>query len=216
MNTLWQRYGADSLLMLLPGAYMAAQDFVANGFFETADRQRVSLDLCAVDLDLAAISAGDALPFVERELLLPARADYRSVWLGGISLGGLLALCQKVDRPDTVDGLCLLAPYPGSRLTTGEIDAAGGLDAWQPTPEQLADPEFRAWQWLKVPPADCPAFVGYGTEDRFAAGMKAIAGRFPEAVRRAVPGGHDWPAWQRLWEDFLDFGLAAGHFTARP
>src|SRR2546430_12236556 len=29
-------------------------------------------------------------------------------------------------------GLCLLAPYPGNRIVTNEIAAAGGLLKWQP------------------------------------------------------------------------------------
>ena len=47
-------------------------------------------------------------------------------------------------------------------------------------------------------------------EDRFATGMAQIAGRFPPAARHAIPGGHEWPVWQQLWEHFLDLG----HFAA--
>ena len=52
------------------------------------------------------------------------------------------------------------------------------------------------------------AFVGYGSEDRFADGMAQIASRFPPATCRARPGDHDWPVWRALWADFLD----QGHF----
>lgn len=118
----------------------------------------------------------------------------------------MLALCHNADTPGAVDGLCLLAPYPGSRLTTNAITRAGGLSVWQATPEELSDPEFRMWNWLRRPPADFPVFVGYGTEDRFAAGMKQIADCFPASAGQALPGDHDWPVWQRLWEGFLDGG----------
>ena len=216
MNTLWHRCGGDSLMVLLPGAYMAASEIAGNGIFETVDRHRLALDLCVPDLGLDAVSSGEALPAVQQSILEPARADYRQVWLGGISLGGLLSLCQKAHHPATVDGLCLIAPYPGSRLTTGAIERAGGIDAWEPNAEQRADPEFRAWQWLKSPPADCPVFIGYGIEDRFAEGMSAMAARFPESDRRIVPGGHDWSAWRQLWEDFIGLFLRTGHFSKRP
>lgn len=208
LRTLDARRGADSLLVLLPGAYMRPEDFRDAGFFAAVERRGAALDLVAVDLDLATISGGGALTALADQVLAPARAGYRRVWLGGISLGGLLALCQAADDPATVDGLCLIAPYPGSRLTRRAIDAAGGLDAWQPDAAQQADPEFRAWNWLRGP--DRPAFVGYGADDRFADGMAAIAGRFPEAASRVRPGGHEWPVWQALWEDFLDLG----HFSA--
>lgn len=214
LPTLRLEQGAPDLLVLLPGAYMKAADFVAAGFFAAVEQRRLALDLAAVDLaavglDLAAISGGRALPALRDDILAPARAAYRRVWLGGISLGGLLALALAADHPATVDGLCLLAPYPGSRLTANAIERAGGLNAWQPTPEQLADPEFRVWQWLKSPPSGLPAFVGHGRDDRFAAGMQAIGERFPAACRQVVGGGHEWPAWQDLWEHFL----ARGHFA---
>ena len=34
--------------------------------------------------------------------------------------------------------------------------------------------------------------------------MKQIAECFPPAARMVLPGGHDWPVWQALWENFLD------------
>ena len=202
--------GAATLLVLLPGAYMTPADFAEHGFFAAVDARGLALDLAAVNLDLAAISAGDALPALERDVLAPARAAYRQVWLGGISLGGLLALGHAADYPGAVDGLCLIAPYPGSRLTTNAIARAGGLDAWQPSRDDLTDPECRVWRWLQQPPATLPVFVGYGSDDRFAAGMAQIAGRFPATARQTRPGGHDWPVWQTLWADFLD----RGHFAA--
>lgn len=210
LRTLRQQNGADSLLVLLPGAYMTPEHFVENGFFSAVEKRQLNLDLIAVDLGLDAVSSGDAIPAVIEQILQPARTDYQQVWLGGISLGGLLALGLNADNPDTVDGLCLIAPYPGSRLTTNAIKRAGGLDVWQPTAEEMTDPEARVYRWLKAPPAEFPVFVGHGSEDRFAAGMQAIAERFPSEARCSLPGGHDWPAWQLMWDHFLDLG----HFAA--
>jgi hypothetical protein len=214
LRSLRLEHGGRDLLVLLPGAYMRPEDFVAAGFFAAVEAAGTNLDLCAVDLDLVSISSGQALPALRRDILEPARARYRHVWLGGISLGGLLALCQASERVANdnapgIDGLCLLAPYPGSRLTSNAIAAAGGLADWQASAEQLADPEFRVWHWLKSPPASLPVFVGYGVDDRFAAGMQQIAQCFPPTARCTVPGNHDWPAWQQLWETFL----ASGHFA---
>jgi len=210
LRTLRQQNGADSLLVLLPGAYMTPEHFVENGFFSVVESRKLNLDLIAVDLGLDAVSSGDAIPAVIEQILQPARADYQQVWLGGISLGGLLALGLNADYPGTVDGLCLIAPYPGSRLTTNAIARAGGLDVWQPSAEEMTDPEARVYHWLKAPPADFPVFVGHGSEDRFAAGMQAIAERFPTKARCTLPGDHDWPVWRNLWEHFLDLG----HFPA--
>lgn len=209
LRTLGQSSGAPTLVVLLPGAYMTPEDYEQAGFFSAVTERQLAVDILAVDLDLGRISEGSALPALQAEILGPARQRYQQVWLGGISLGGLLALCHNADTAGCVDGLCLLAPYPGSRLTSNAIARAGGLDAWQATAEQLSDPEFRMWRWLQQPPAGLPVFVGYGSEDRFAAGMRQIAERFPAAERHAVPGGHDWPVWQRLWQHFLDRGYLA-------
>lgn len=207
LQTLHYTTGAPTLIVLLPGAYMRATDFEQAGFFAAISRRQLAVDLLTVDLDLESISSGAALPALQEEIIAPARhRGYAKIWLGGISLGGLLALCHNIDTPGWVDGLCLLAPYPGSRLTTNAIARAGGLSQWQATAEQLEDPEFRVWRWLQQPPADFPVFIGYGSEDRFAAGMAQIANCFPAHGRCAVPGGHDWPVWQVLWEHFLDSG----------
>jgi pimeloyl-ACP methyl ester carboxylesterase len=210
LRTLRQATGKPDLIVLLPGAYMSPENFVQAGFFSVIEQRGLQLDIILVDLDLEMISEGSAVPAIVDQIVLPARQKYGRIWLGGISLGGLLSLCLNADHPGAVDGLCLIAPYPGSRLTTNAINRAGGLDIWQATDNELTDPEFRAYRWLKAPPAEFPVFVGYGSEDRFAGGMKAIAERFPENTRCAVPGGHDWPAWQVLWEHFLDLG----HFPA--
>ena len=210
LRTLRLEQNGRDLLVLLPGAYMQPEDFVTAGFFTRTEAHAPLLDLIAVDLGLDSISSGQALPLVVKEILEPARANYQRVWLGGISLGGLLALSQAADHPESIDGLCLIAPYPGSRLTRNAIEQAGGLANWQISPEQHRDPEFRIWHWLKSPPPNLPVFVGYGTEDRFSEGMSQVAECFAPACRHNVSGGHDWAAWQFLWTDFL----AANHFPA--
>jgi pimeloyl-ACP methyl ester carboxylesterase len=203
LRSLSRTDGAETLLVLLPGAYMTPEHY-AEHFFPAITRKGVALDLLAVDLGLDAIAGGEAIPAILEQILRPARRRYRRVWLGGISLGGLLALNLVADHPGEIDGLCLIAPYPGSRLTTNAIARAGGLAAWQPTAEELRDSECRVYRWLKAPPADLPVFVGHGCDDRFAAGMQAIADCFPANARQFVAGDHDWPAWRDLWEHFLD------------
>ena len=140
LRTLRQTCGAPNLIVLLPGAYMTPEDFEKAGVFAAVSQRQLALDIAAVDLDFAAISDGTALPALQAEILEPARQQgYKKIWLGGISLGGLLALCHNAD-----------------------------------------------------------------TEDRFASGMQQIAECFPPAARHALPGDHDWPVWQVLWERFLD------------
>lgn len=205
LRAIRQQTGAPDLMVLLPGAQMRPEDFAESCFGEVA-RRSLALDLVAVDLGPDTVCGSAPLDALDAQILAPARQRYRRMWLGGISLGGLLALAHAADTPGSVDGLCLIAPYPGNRLTLNAIERAGGVDAWQPASDALADPEVRVWNWLKAPPPGLPAFVGYGAEDRFARGMQLLAERFPPDARRTVPGGHDWPTWRRLWAEFLDLG----------
>lgn len=203
-RTLCLEQGADELLVLLPGAYMKPEGFVAAGFFSAVQRRQLALDIAVVDIDLATISGGQALPAIRAGVIAPARQRYRRITLGGISLGGFLSLALAADHPGEIDGLCLLAPYPGSRLTRNSIARAGGLPHWQATSEQLLDPEYRVWRWLQQGPATLPVYLGYGRDDRFAEGIAEMAASLPAGSSHTVLGGHDWPAWRALWDEYLD------------
>ncbi|HJW24231.1 MAG TPA: alpha/beta hydrolase family protein [Rhodocyclaceae bacterium] len=195
---------ASILVVLLPGAYMTSGHFLEAGFAAVLEASRADADLALPAIDLAAITNGSALPRLREEIIEPARRQgYESIWLGGISLGGFMALAYADRYPGEIDGLCLLAPYPGSRITTGAIAAAGGVGSWEATEEQLEDPEFRVWRWLQSRPAELPVFCGYGRDDRFAAGMAMLAATLPGASVRTIPGGHDWQVWRGLWQTFL-------------
>ena len=105
-------------MVWLPGAYHAAQDFVAAGFAAAVRARRAALDLVFVDLELGHVGDRSALQQLRSDVVLPARAAGVSIWLGGISLGGLFALDYAASYPDELDGLCLFAPYLGNRMLT--------------------------------------------------------------------------------------------------
>jgi pimeloyl-ACP methyl ester carboxylesterase len=196
---------------MIPGAHMKPGDLVAAGFLADVASRGLALEVRVLDCDPIGTTLQGAAPApAAAELLRARREGRRRVWLGGISLGGLLALFQAIDEPDSLDGLCLIAPYPGSRLTQAAIAQAGGLDVWRATAEQLEDAEFRVWRWLQRPPEGLRTFIGWGRQDRFAPAIGQLAGCFPPRARCIVDGGHDWATWRRLWDRFLD----AGHFAA--
>ena len=195
-------------MVLLPGALMTPRHMVDAGMFEAVARRSLALDLLALDLHALMGCNAEALAVLADEVIAPARAQYEQIWLTGISRGGQLTLSCLAEQSAEVDGVCLLAPYPGSRLTTNAIQRAGGLSAWTPSDADLKDPEFRMWQWLRKPTFAGEMCLGYGREDRFADGMQQLAQQLPSAEFAEVEGGHDWAAWMPLWERFLD----AGHF----
>lgn len=208
---LHYRCGAPALLVMLPGALMTPQQMVDAGLFAAVQARRRELDVMLPDLHAQSGNDQDALRALETQCLAPARRGYEHIWLGGISRGGHLALSYLANSNSPVHGVCLLAPYPGSRITQNTIARAGGMHRWQATPAQLHDPEFRVWQWLQNPTWPAHVFMGYGADDRFADGMQLLASHMQGGAVQIVPGGHGWMAWSHLWARFLDscFGTPA-------
>jgi len=196
---------APTRIVLLPAAYTGPEDFIREGFLTSARKRDLAIDLAFVDVKLEHLSDRTILRRLRHEAVLPARAvGCTSVWICGISLGGFLALAYAERYPTEVDGLCLLAPYLGNRIVTGEIERAGLL-AWEPGELAADDDERRVWRFIKTQRQSSPVLhLGFGSEDRFAPSHRMMAAALaPEAVDER-PGGHDWPVWRELWENFLD------------
>jgi pimeloyl-ACP methyl ester carboxylesterase len=192
-------------MVWLPGAFHGAQDFVSAGFAQAVHARRLALDLIFVDLELEHVGDRSALERLRSGMVLPARAAGVSIWLGGISLGGLFALGYAAAFPDEVDGLCLLAPYLGNRMLTTEIARAPGLAAWQPGELAQTDGERRIWRYIKDRGRDsAPLYLGFGQGDRFSEAHELLAAALPADSVDVIDGGHEWSAWARLWENFLD------------
>jgi len=197
--------------LLLPGAYSTPEDFLREGFASAVRERRLPVDLVFVELELQHLTDRTLLRRLQQEIILPARASgCRSIWLGGISLGGFIALAYAARFAQEIDGVCLLAPYLGNHIVIGEIERADGLDGW--TPDDLAedDDERRIWQFIKeqrnrTSPRPAPRLhLGFGSEDRFADSHRLMAAALGSGSVDVVSGGHEWPAWRRLWENFLD------------
>jgi pimeloyl-ACP methyl ester carboxylesterase len=197
---------ASTRVLVLPAAYSAPEDFVQAGFANAVRERDLPVDLVFADLNLQHLTDRTILRRLRHELVLPARAlGCVRIWICGISLGGFISLAYAERYPSEIDGLCLLAPYLGNHIVTGEIQRANGVAAWQPGELAPDDDERRVWRFIKSHHTQ-PAAVhlGFGREDRFAESHRMMAAVLnPESVR-VVPGGHDWPVWSQLWADFLD------------
>src|SRR3954465_6568239 len=106
---------APTRVLLLPAAYSTPEDFLSEGFVRAARARHLSVDLAFVELQLQHLTDRTILQRLRQEIVLPARAlGCRSIWLGGISLGGFVALAYAARFSQDIDGLCLLAPYLGN------------------------------------------------------------------------------------------------------
>ncbi len=202
---------APMRMLFLPAAYSAPEDFLQAGFAQAVRARRLPIDLVFVDLPLQHLTDRNILRRIRHELVLPARTlGCHSLWMCGISLGGFITLAYADRYPAEVDGLCLLAPYLGNHIVTGEIERAKGLSGWRPAALADDDDERRVWQFIKNHDRDrVPLLLGFGSGDRFASSHRMMAAALPAKNVRELPGAHDWASWTALWGEFLD-----SHFGA--
>jgi pimeloyl-ACP methyl ester carboxylesterase len=197
---------ANTRVLFLPAAYTGPADFVQAGFVSAVRERELPIDLVFADINLQHLTDRTLLRRIRHELVLPARAlGCQSIWICGISLGGFIGLAFAERYPAEIDGLCLLAPYLGNHMITGEIERARGVAAWQPGELGPDEDERRVWRFIKTQ-ASQPVTIrlGYGREDRFAVGHRMMAAALDPLAVQVVPGGHEWSVWSQLWSGFLD------------
>jgi len=203
---------ASTRVLFLPAAYTGPEDFVQAGFVRAVRERELPLDLVFAEVNLQHLTDRTILRRLRHELVLPARAlGCQSIWICGISLGGFIGLAYAERYSSEVDGLCLLAPYLGNHMITGEIARAKGVAGWQPGELAPDDDERRVWRFIKsqaggkAQPSEPPAIrLGFGAQDRFADSHRMMAAALPPAAVQVIPGGHEWPVWTQLWASFLD------------
>jgi len=198
----------DHLLVLLPGRGSKAADFAKEGLVQAVRDAGVAVDMVAADARLPLYFGGRVVTMLERDVMQPAREQgYRDIWLAGISLGGLGALLYTENHPHEVSGVILLAPFLGDPPLIEEIQRAGGVRGWEPGAVEAAEYQRHLWAWLKevsmTPDAFPPIYLGFGREDRFAAGHELLATILPRDRVFTGDGGHEWSTWRPLWGTIL-------------
>jgi hypothetical protein len=232
-----QRHSQD-LVIFLPGAYSTPEEFAEEGFLTLMQQAGVHADAWMADANLSYFGDGSMWRRLEADVFGPARtAGYARIHLVGISLGGLLTLATLADEPSWVHSALVLAPYLGPRRLWRDIQMAGGLLAWSATPSsdqtalplpnaQALDDEVlarRALRFLahshqqaRMGQAEGPPrlinrlHMGWGLQDRYAQAQASMATLLPPGHGFSLDGGHDWPAWRRLWAQYLAHGPLAG------
>ncbi|MGH8230510.1 MAG: hypothetical protein ACRESY_01670 [Steroidobacteraceae bacterium] len=217
MRTL--RFGPSAAVttrvVLLPGAYHVLEDFVSAGFDQAVREHAPAVELVLADPEPAHLNDRSWLAGL-RQQLTGAGAAARQ-WLGGISLGGYMALRLAADSTQGLTGLCLLAPYLGNRAVVAEaaaaLAAAAGRRHWPPTALAPDDDDRRVWGFatrLATRTTAPRLFLGFGSDDRFAQAQRLLARLLPPDATEVIPGGHDWPVWRALWRRFLEREVATG------
>lgn len=214
LNLSTEVAGQRCLMVLLPGALDTPEKFTRQRFNTIAAEHGPPLDLVAADARVAYYRKRQVIDRLERDVMMPLRAGRpRETWLTGVSIGGLGALLYFFQHPQQVDGLFLVAPFLGPKTVLREINAAGGVRAWQP-PLEIAPDDYgrQLWRFLKAWDAggqNPPIYLGYGLQDD-PEGERVLAEILPRERLFERPGGHDWPVWRELWRDFLGTEALAG------
>ena len=200
---------APTRVAMLSAAFTGPSDFVHYGFVRAVRERSLEVDLVFAGFSLEQVIDGSVFTRLREEIIVPARTLGSRLWLGGISLGGYLALGCAERHPRELAGLCLLAPYLGSHLVTGEIERARGIEGWRAAEPDNEDEDRRIWQFIRtLRTGPLTVHLGLGREDRFGRRQQLLAAALTPSSVDLVPGGHDWPTWLRLWSRFLEAQLA--------
>jgi len=195
---------ARRVIALLTGTYSEPEDLMREGFAAAAAERGIAAEIVMAEMRAAWFADGSIVERIREQVVRPAKArGFDRVWLGGISLGALSALSYAARYEDDLEGILLLSPYPAARDVLREVDAAGGLDHWKPAIPGEGDLEREAWSWLATRGRKIPVHCWFGSDDRFADGQRRMGEALEPARVHERPGGHDWTAWRRFWNEFL-------------
>jgi pimeloyl-ACP methyl ester carboxylesterase len=204
---------ADTLVVMLPGAYDTPADFIREGFVSAIRERQLAVDVQLLDAHVRYYTDQSILTRLKHDVIEPARAQgYRHIWLVGISIGGMGSLLYSATHPEDIRGVVALAPYLGPRNISVQVERAGGLRDWPRDGFELPDDAIdrHLWLWLKARADAAPAelapalYWGYGVSDRFAHGHRVVGQTLLAERVYTVEGGHDWPTWVALWRHMLD------------
>lgn len=194
---------SDTLVVMLPGRGDRANTFIREGF-EIPGRLN-GFDTVAVDAHLGYYMQRSVVNRLHEDIVIPARAaGYSTIWLLGISMGGLGSLLYAAEHPDQVDGVILLAPFLGDRRSIETVVETGPLEHWNGEGEGLKDYEIAVWTWLRDAarePGVTPLILGYGLSDRMALGYEQLFDYIRASNVYTRDGGHKWTTWRPLWDE---------------
>lgn len=210
---------AKCLFVFLPGRGDRAETFAQRGFVEALRARPLSIDVRASDATFGYYIKGIFVERLATDVIAPAKQKgYEEIWLVGPSMGGFGSLFYSRAHPDEITGALAIAPFLGDRKVIGEIANAGGLKNWQAPPRvDVPDRDTfqgELWRWLQAVTQGkekAPLlFTGYGTSDSLATADALLATELPPQRVFLTGGGHEWPAWRRILETFLDSPDFAG------
>jgi pimeloyl-ACP methyl ester carboxylesterase len=215
---------AKCLFVFLPGRGDRAETFEQRGFVDALRKRSLSIDARSADATFGYYTSGAFVERLSTDVIAPAKArGYEEIWLVGPSMGGFGSLFYSRSHADEITGALAIAPFLGGRDVIEEIATAGGLKQWH-APARVDTPdrdnfERELWRWLQAATQGKEKspllFVGYGTADRLSVADALLAAELPPSHVFLTEGGHEWSAWRRVLDSFLDSPEFAAHCRER-
>lgn len=184
--------------------------FEAEGFVEAVRSRGLPYDMAAPNAHYGYYKGRTLLERLRTDVILPAKArGYVKIWLVGASMGGMGSLLYLKEHIEDIDGVLTMAPFLGGYKILNEIINAGGVRRWNPGQyDEQEDWQRMLWDWLKnysQHPDDLPPiYLGYGTSDPNAKGLKLLASDLPPQRVITVNGSHSAAVFKQIWEIFLN------------
>ena len=195
-----------TLVIVLPGFGVDAAEMMGHGIAAAIQDAWPEVDVVLTSATFAYYRDGRLIERLHNEVVEPAlNKGYRRIWLAGASMGGMGALLYERERPDSLAGIVLFAPFLGSNSLLHEIRAAGGPRQWDPgvLPAEMSGDNYQRQVWKMVkgwgdqPELARRVWLFCGTDDRLIDAVRLLAPELPGTNFLELPGGHTWDTWAR-------------------
>jgi|HigsolmetaAR202D_1030399.scaffolds.fasta_scaffold06586_6 pimeloyl-ACP methyl ester carboxylesterase len=194
---------SERVVVVLPGRGDDLAMLERSNIAQQIQEKLPDTDVLLVEATLAYYMEGRLVERLHDQVIAPARARYREVWLTGASMGGLGVMMYEHQHPGEVTGLVLMAPFMGPASLQREIRAAGGVASWDPGPrpsaltrENVAREVWRVVRsWIDNPQRARNVWLVCGQEDRLRAAAELVATALPAEQTLLPPGNHRWTVW---------------------
>ncbi|MFK7992442.1 MAG: alpha/beta fold hydrolase [Sandaracinaceae bacterium] len=195
------------VVVMMPGMLNVPDTYLDRGFVDDMVRASRRCDIVSADAHFGYYRHGTVAQRVHEDILAPARRrGYDAIWLVGSSMGAMGAMMVAAAHPDDIDGIVLLGPWFGEEPWIAQIEAAGGLAAWDPS-DAPETPQATMWAWMQGyathPDSMPPLFIAMGESDGMRRGSDLVGVHLPSRRYGLAEGGHEWDTWRVIWRRLL-------------
>ena len=196
------------MIVFLRGLGGSHLSFEEEGFVADVLSCGLTYDMAAPNAHFGYYGGRSLVVRLKQDVIAPAQSrGCKTIWLVGVSMGGLGAMLYLMEYPEDITGVYLIAPFLGGSAILKEIEDAGGVKSWHPGPYRIEDDwERMFWHWIQKSIRDNPranVYLGYGARDPYKPGSELLAEILAPGHVTVIDGSHDYETFKTLWRQFL-------------